>query len=361
MEYREKTNEGNNGLVEKFSKGRCSHDEALTVIKWFKEPSYQIRLFQALRKLWYRDLETEENKEETIDLQSTLDKIHHRINYSMEHEVSILHKRVRLNKKLLRAASVLLLPLLAMSIFYIQERFDLFAKDVLYTEVSVPYGSKLHTVLPDGTEVWLNSGSTLKYPQSFSKNNRHALLSGEAFFNVTHDRSHSFVVKTEAFDLKVIGTQFNVMAYPEDDYVSATLEEGKISVEKQGTDKKNSRICFLNPNERIVGRKGNGSFKKTIVNTDKFTSWKDDRLIFQNDPLELIIERLERWYNTDIEIANNGNLPQTPYTMTIEDETIVQVLEYLSLASGISYEVVPAKKQENGQISKRKYIIRNIE
>ena len=99
MKYREKKNdEGNKRLVEKFIEGNCRHDEALKVIQWFKEPSYRITLYQALRKLWYRNLETEENQEEAIDLQSTLDKIHHCININREQEDSGLRKRIRINR-----------------------------------------------------------------------------------------------------------------------------------------------------------------------------------------------------------------------------------------------------------------------
>ncbi len=91
---------------------------------------------------------------------------------------------------------------------------------------------------------------------------------------------------------------------------------------------------------------------------DKFRQ-RVGKLIFRNDPLALVIKRLERWYNTDIEIAGDKKLPETPYTLTIEDETITQVLEYLSIASPISWEMIPAHKLENGKISKTRYIIRN--
>lgn len=106
-------------------------------------------------------------------------------------------------------------------------------------------------------------------------------------------------------------------------------------------------------------QKEKGTIRKTIVNTDQFTSWKDGKLIFRNNSLDFIIKRLERWYNTDIEIADDKNLPKTPYTLTIENETITQVLEYLSVASPISWEIIPAHKQENGKISSTRYIISN--
>jgi len=357
MKYSEDNIRENGKLVEKFVEGRCSSDEATKVVQWFKDSSYRITLFQSLRKLWYREIEKEENKEEKVNLVPTLDKIHHRISIDRETEVTGLQKRARIYRTLFRVAAVLILPLLLTSILFINEKLNLAAKDNLYTEVSVSPGSKLRTILPDGTVVWLNSGSTLKYPQSFSNNNRQAILTGEAYFNVISDQLHPFVVKTEGLDLKVIGTSFNVMAYPEENNISVTLEEGKISVEKPSSDKKISRLCFLEPNEQILFQKETGEAKLATVNTDQFTSWKDGKLIFRNNSLDFIFNRLERWYNAEIEIMGDGKLPQAPYTLTIEDETIIQVLEYLSVASGLSYEVVLAEKQEKGKISTTKYLI----
>ena len=357
MKGQEKNIEENGKLIEKFVEDSCRYDEAMKVVQWFKSPSYRIILFQTLRKIWYRNIEKEENQEEKLNLASTLDKIHHRISIDREQEVSGLHKRAKIYRTLLRVAAVLILPLMVLSILFINEKLKLATKDNLYTEVSVSPGSKLRTVLPDGTEVWLNSGSTLKYPQSFSNKNRQAILTGEAYFNVISDLLHPFVVKTEGLELKVIGTSFNVMAYPEEKNISVTLEEGKISIENPCSGKKISRLCFLEPKEQIVFQKETGTAKITTVNTDQFTSWKDGKLIFRNNSLNFIFNHLERWYNADIEIVGDEKLPQTPYTLTIEDETIVQVLEYLSVASGISYEVVPAEKQEKGKISITKYLI----
>ncbi|MCD6597605.1 MAG: FecR domain-containing protein [Bacteroidales bacterium] len=357
MKDKEKNPEENHKLIDKFVEDTCNYDEATTVIQWFNDPSYRMILFQTLRKLWYRDIEKEKKQEAGVNLAPTLDKIHHRINIDRESEVFSLQKRTRIYRIFLRVAVVLILPLLVTSILFVHEKINIVTNDGLYTELSVAPGSKLRTVLPDGTVVWLNSGSTLKYPQSFSCKNRQAILTGEAYFDVKPDRLHPFLIKTEGLDLNVIGTSFNVMAYPDEKNISVTLEEGRISVENPGSGKNISRLCFLEPKEQIVFQKETGTAGISNVNTDQFTSWKDGRLIFRNNTLDFIFNRLERWYNTEIEIVGVGNLPQVPYTLTIEDETIIQVLEYLSVASGLSYEVIPSKKQENGRISTTKYVI----
>ncbi len=354
-----KKSEENENLVEKFAEGNCRHDEALKVIQGFKDPRCRITIYQALIKLWYKKDETKENLRETVDLNSTLDRVHHRINIYREKEESGLRKRNRFNKILLRVAAVIFLPLLITSILYVHENLNLSKKEGLYTEINVAYGSKLRTELPDGTVVWLNSGSTLKDPQSFSKRKRQATLTGEAYFDVTTDRLHPFVVKTGTLDLKVLGTQFNVMAYPDENYISTTLEKGRISIERPGEGREISRLCFLEPGEHAVFQKKSGTIRKFMTDTDKYTSWKEGKLIFRNDPLASVINRLERWYNADIEIIGDKKLPETPYSLTIEDETITQVLEYLSVASPISWEMILPHKLENGKISRTRYIISN--
>jgi len=346
-------------LIEKFADGNCTNDEAQEVIDWFKEPGYHLKLYQPVNRLWDKENAINEDFGETADLDSTLDRIHHRINIYREQEESGLRKRNRLYKVLSRAAAILFIPLLVTSLLYIYESLNKSKGEQLYTEINATFGSKLRTQLPDGSVVWLNSGSTLKYPQTFSKRNRQATLSGEAYFEITSDRLHPFVVKTDDLDLRVLGTKFNVNAYPDENHVSVTLEQGKIAIEKPGNGKKPSQICILEPGEHAVFQNGSGAMSKVLTKTDKYTSWKDGRLIFRNDPLGIVIKRLERWYNTDIVIAGDEQLPETPYTLTIEDETITQVLEYLSLASPISWEMIPAHKLGNGNISRARYIISN--
>ncbi|MEN8230177.1 MAG: FecR domain-containing protein [Bacteroidota bacterium] len=361
MKQRNNRAEETNELIEKFSEGRCNQEEAREAVRLLKESAFNPSLYSVLSKRWYRHLETEEHTIEANHLDSTLDEIHRTIHNDRAHEVRELHRRIKWSKKMLRAAAVLLLPFLTISILYLNDKAGISSKKVAYTEVSVSKGSRLHTVLPDGTEVWINSGSTLRYPQSFSKKQRTATLSGEAYFNVVSDRSHPFVVKTEALDIRVTGTRFNVMAYPGDNYISATLEEGKIAIEKPNAKGEGSQLVSMKPMERMVFHKESKVIGKSLVKTDQFTSWKEGKLIFRNNTLDYIICRLERWYNTGIEISTDGTLPQTPFTMTIRDENIEQILEYLSVASGITYETAPPKRLETGEISKRRYIIRNVE
>lgn len=346
-------------LVEKFAAGKCTEEEARQVLGWFQEPEQHLNLYQGIKTIWKKENESSKELLEKTNLEGTLDRLHHRINIYSEEEEERSGRRRHFIRILSRIAAVLIIPLMVGTSLYVNEKITAYRSNEILTEIRVTHGSKLNTRLPDGTQVWLNSGSTLKYPHSFSKRNRQVVLSGEAYFEVAHDPSHPFVVNTGAIDIRVLGTKFNVMSYPDEDNISATLEQGKISIEKVTEGKKGSWLCFVTPGEHMVYRKEGGTISKSMTRTDKYTSWKEGKLIFRNDPLSEVIKRLERWYNTEIEIAGDQKLPETPYTLTIEDESITQVLEYLSVASAIEWEVIPSKKLENGEISKTRYIISN--
>ena len=346
-------------LLEKFATGKCTEMEARKVVGWFKEPEQHLNLYQGIKRIWHRESLADEALQEKMDLDGTLDWLHHQINIYSEEEERNSGSGRRFIRVLSRIAAVLFLPLLLTTSLYVNERIDAAKGDEQFTEICVTHGSKLSTQLPDGTQVWLNSGSILRYPQSFSRRKRQVELLGEAYFDVAHDPSHPFIVNAGDIDLRVLGTRFNVMAYPDEDHVSATLEQGKVSVERKNDERKASWLCYLEPGEHAVYKKEKGTISKSLSRTDKYTSWKDGKLIFRNDPLEQVIERLERWYNTEIEIAGDHKLPKTPYTLTIEDESITQVLEYLAVASAITWEVVPSKKLDNGVFTKTRYIISN--
>ena len=159
-------------------------------------------------------------------------------------------------------------------------------------------------------------------------------------------------------DIKVLGTSFNVMAYPGENEISATLEEGRISVEQSANGKLVKRFCFLEPGQRMIYTRSDERARKFKADTEKYTSWKDGRLVFRNDPLYTVIERLEKWYNVEIEVSDpTDELSQHPFTLTIENETLPQVLEYLTVASPVRWKVIPPKYTADGKISLSKYII----
>lgn len=167
------------------------------------------------------------------------------------------------------------------------------ANDNKNNELIIPKGGEHQVVLADGTKVWLNSASRLIYPQSFMGKERRVVLSGEAFFDVTHDAERPFVVETSRMNVKVLGTRFNVNDYDDNEEVSTTLVNG--SVEIVSGDQQAFRLV---PGEQAYGKEN--ELEKREVNVRLYTSWIDGKFLFNNTELEEIAKQISRWYDVEI-------------------------------------------------------------
>jgi len=250
--------------------------------------------------------------------------------YKKIKEVLLLEKQKISKRKIhmytwgLRVAAVVIVALFVSNVFFFQK-----AVENQFTEtITTPYGAKTNISLPDGSIVWLNSGSTLSYPTKFSKS-RPVTLVGEAFFKV--EKNHKpFIVSTEYGDVEVKGTSFNVKAYADDNSFETTLEEGVVLFKVKNTLKE----VTLRPGEQVI--KTLKGFTVKQVETKFFTSWKEGKLLFNKEPFPSFIKKLERWYNVKIEYAN-PKLDGLCYTGIIEMESISEVMEMISKATPISY------------------------
>jgi ferric-dicitrate binding protein FerR (iron transport regulator) len=227
----------------------------------------------------------------------------------------------------LRVAAVLIVTLLVSNIFFLHQSAENQFSETVQT-ITTPYGAKTNITLPDGSLVWLNSGSTLSYPTKFGKS-RPVTLVGEAFFEVEKNNK-PFIVSTDYGDVEVKGTSFNVRAYSDDDSFATTLEEGVVSFQMKNA----LNEVTLKPGEQIVGT-ANGFTVKEVA-TKYFTSWKEGKLLFNREPFPGFIKKLERWYNVKIEYTD-PKLNELWYTGTIEMESMSEVMEMISKAAPISY------------------------
>ena len=195
-------------------------------------------------------------------------------------------------------------------------------------KIVTPHGAKTNIQLPDGSIVWLNSGSALSFPSQFDKN-RPVTLTGEAFFEVVKS-DKPFIVSTQYGDVEVQGTSFNVKAFNDDNF-QATLVTGSVRLKEKNTGNE----VTLRPGQQagIIGNKVNVK----QVETDLFTSWKDGKLIFRDEQLPSVAKRLERWYNVKIELADDKRLSEISYNGTIEMESFSEVLQLLKVTAPIDY------------------------
>ncbi len=223
-------------------------------------------------------------------------------------------------------------------------KIDPTIKDLKYNTISVPYGKVFNLELSDGTLVYLNSGTSLRYPVNFINNlTREVFVDGEAFFKVKSNESQ-FIVSSNNTSAYVYGTKFNFKDYPEDNFSEVILTEGSLGVSELSADDTKNKILMIRPGEKAKVNYSNSEIVRTRVNTSLYTSWIDGRVAFRNESLPGMIQKLERIYNVII-INNNKDLDEKYFTATIlyNEETINDVLSYLSEVYGLKYQIINNK------------------
>lgn len=161
--------------------------------------------------------------------------------------------------------------------------------------IRIPRGGEFHLVLSDGTKVWLNAESELKYPVAFGKDRREVSIAGEAYFEVSRDTNRPFIVRARAGNIRVLGTEFNIRAYRDEERLVTTLVEGKVACSLPQGEK----TVFLQPDEQVVIDK-NGIGQVLKVKSRLYVGWKDGLFVFENERLEEILNQLSRWYDIEI-------------------------------------------------------------
>ncbi|MEN7549813.1 FecR domain-containing protein [Rapidithrix thailandica] len=185
--------------------------------------------------------------------------------------------------------------------------------------------------LSDGTVIKLNSESRLRIPKNYSAHQREVYLEGEAFFEVAKDSLHPFRILSGKVETKVLGTSFNIRAYPEASQIQVAVVTGKVQV--SNTKGSGQAALMLTPNEMAVFSKGDHLFSKTGFDNRKVTSWKDDIIYFYKDDLSKVVTKLERWYGVEVEVYNNANT-RNLFKGSFQEESLENVLMGLS-------EIVP--------------------
>ncbi|MGS2763008.1 FecR family protein [Sinomicrobium sp. M5D2P9] len=208
-----------------------------------------------------------------------------------------------------------------------------------YNQLTVPYGKRFELELSDGTVVYLNSGSSLKYPVNFPKHKeRLVYLSGEAYLDVAKDTGRPFIVNANTLNIKVLGTQFNISTYPEDQTTDVVLVEGSVSLDIENTDLPEHKSVLLKPGFKgSFDRRENNITTKAVI-TDTYTSWMKGKLIFRNMTFENILKKLERHYNVTI-INENHKYRDKKFNANLGNEPIEEVLKYFKNTYDIEYKI----------------------
>ena len=206
-------------------------------------------------------------------------------------------------------------------------------KKVEWSTISIPRGRDYYVELADGTQVWINAGSKLTFPTSFSNDKRLVQLEGEAYFKVKSDVDHPFYVKTPYETVCVTGTQFNVCAYNDEPATRITLAEGKVSVNI------NEQVHQLQPGEQLKQIKGQPKVSISKVDVDLYTSWRNGVFVFKDMPLKEISYRLSKWYDVEFEFEDSQLLNQRFTGMTKKDYDIEYFLNVIEKTSNVKFKM----------------------
>ena len=197
----------------------------------------------------------------------------------------------------------------------------------------VPYGKRSKVMLSDGTQIWLNSGSSMEFPSTFTGERREVFLSGEMYIEVAPDKNKSFYVHTSAYNVKVYGTKFNISTYSGSPS-SVVLVEGSVSL--QSTEKQE---LFLSPNEQAVYSEATGTFDTRKVDVHPFISWKDGYLTFEDTPVIEALKQIERYYNLSFNYEDDISLQSLTCTgKIILSDNLDNVMTTLTLISDTKYK-----------------------
>ena len=342
-------------LLIKYLQGNCTEGEFDQLLIWIREGALTNSGKDMVQDVW-DEFEPEAGPEERTKYNRILDKIHHQINIRQNPNQIIIQKPLSNNRILsiiARAAAILLIPVLSLLLYTNLSDKGSYTDNLNDLEVVAPASSRMNFELGDGTKVWLNHGSKLRYPYRFEGKNRKVFLTGEAYFAVAHNKEVPFIVGTDHLEIKATGTAFNVSAYPNDDFVETTLVEGKVILYERNS---NLEIRALSPNECLKFNSQKNVYSLESGDIKKYTAWKDGQLVFRNDSTKDVARKLAGWFNIEVEVTNKRAMEFT-YTATFAGETLPQVLELMTLATPVSYKLTLSKKLPDGSFSKQKVLI----
>lgn len=313
-------------LIAKFLGGETSLSEETELNEWINASSQNKRIFEENKRIW--------DKSHAYFSSADINADREKISIEIDRRITKNRKTVGLNSWLYRVAAILVLPVMLGIGWYIGS--NSISSEAQLCEVSAPKGQISKCVLSDGTQVWLNAGSTIKYNPIFIGKQREVLLDGEAYFIVSKNKHKPFVVTTGHAQIKVLGTVFNLKAYSADNIVETTLEEGSVEFcLKDG----GAKPVELKPGEQIIYNVSAETMTVEKVETYLHTAWKDGKYVFKDADLQTIIKELERLYDVRIHLENDTLKHMRFRGMFEYEQNIFSALETLEHTTNMKYRM----------------------
>jgi ferric-dicitrate binding protein FerR (iron transport regulator) len=364
-----KTSDQIDELVLSFLRGNISTEEVIELKNWLNLDQANKDYFRELYMLWKASAVSIQNEE---DVNKVFQKLNIKIN--KKESPAFMKKERQLHFSLSKFAAVLLLSLItgaSLSFLFLKNRS--YSKETIaLNEINVPLGSKSRIVLPDHTEVWLNAGSKLSYSMGYGKKLREVTLEGEGYFKVAKMPEKPFIVHTSKANIKALGTEFNVKAYPDENIIETILVKGsvvvhKINSQEESNNLKSERNIVLKPGQKILIFKKNiptnnefvagkskpiQSSKKIISkqpsskaelspqasDTEIETSWKDPNWVIQGENVKDLFVKLGRRFNVSITLLDK-DLEKYKFSGILQNETLEQVFDLMSFTIPMSYTI----------------------
>jgi len=322
----------NRFLVEK----DCTSQELAALKRWLSDAATHSEVERWLSEHWAISPE--------IDSDTLIETVFQQIEaYQDTHLPKSGFSIKRILKIYQKVAAFLLIPLIGLGILYWISQYNQSVGQ--YTETIAPRGQKSQIVLTDGTKVWLNSDTKIKYPGNFSKNQRDVYLDGEAFFEVSKNAHQPFVVHTSQVNVKVLGTKFNVKAYADESEIETSLFEGKINLQMNGSSVETPVEKEVEPGQSFVYSKTGHQLVANKFPQDEINGWKKNQLIFKDDTFSNLVRKLERWYDVKV-VYDEKQFNDRRLTVELyEGERLDRLMNIISLALSVDY------KYEKGKIS----------
>lgn len=303
-------------LLNKYIAGDALPEEQEQVVRWMKEK--------------------EEHRDQLMQL--------HRIYDATIWNENTRQRNMERNKPMMKYiwASMKIAAVVAMITFILHKEYQEYQRDhsTAMQQITVPEGQRACLTLADGTTVWLNSNSTLKYPATgFHSDERKVILEGEGYFEVAHDVAHPFIVQTGKYDIRVLGTTFNVCAYPNSNFFETSLIEGRVAIFQPGMTSE----VLLNPNEKVEVK--DGKLLKSSFLSDGGFLWRKGIYTFNNEALETIFKKLEQYYEVKIINKNTAVASQRCTGKFRQKEGIGHVMKVLQKYVKFNYVQDDEKNQ----------------
>lgn len=315
-------------LLDRFMRGETSAEEECLLLKWFRDSASREELFSYYKQKWEETSDQKLSMEVQQQMLAEIKKRMHDLDTERKREVRLPLSAVRQRHWLSYVAAILICVCMGIgSYLYVDRRIGTPHEYVVFADK----GQRASLILPDGTKVWLNSHTKVKYGNDYGIEERIVSLTGEAYFEVAKDKEHRFVVRTEQVDVEAVGTSFNVKAYQEDRKITTSLFSGKVKVMAD------SNCVFLSQGEQALFDKKSGLLSVSTSENIRYADmWRNNELAFKGETLHDIAVLLNRMYSVEI-LFESDYIQDYRFSGVIKNNSLDNIFELISLTAPIEY------------------------